>query len=60
MSSRKMQRANVARPSTEPVVDADTMRLSNLQLEYLDLVGIQVTSAGRASLAAAARARGLE
>jgi hypothetical protein len=55
---KQTRRVNTA-PKIRRVLDADTIRLSNDQLEFLDLVGIVVTDEGRIALAAAARARGV-
>jgi hypothetical protein len=55
---KQTRRVNTA-PKARRVLDADTVRLSNEQLEHLDLVGITVSDDGRIALAAAARARGV-
>lgn len=49
-------RSSAPRPAPS-YVDPETMRLSDLQMEFLGLVGIAISAAGRASLAAAARVR---
>lgn len=44
------------KPAPE-IVDAETIRLSDLQLEFLDLRGVHVGPGQRRALAAAARVR---
>lgn len=58
--NKKQLRVNGPSKSAEPPVDADTLRLSDLQLDFLDLKGIHMGPAQRRALAAAARARGVE
>lgn len=56
----KRLRVNGPGKQSEPPIDAETKRLSDLQLEFLELVGVHVGPAQRRALAAAARARGVE
>lgn len=56
----KQTRINRPGKPVADAVDAETLRLSNLQLEFLDLVGIHMGPGQRRALAAAARARGVE
>lgn len=53
---RKIERVNTG-PKPVEHVDPEIYRLSELQMEHLGLVGLTVSAAGRASLAAAARVR---
>lgn len=56
----KRMRVNGPGKQQEPPVDAETIRLSDLQLEFLELRGIHVGPAQRRALAAEARKRGVE
>lgn len=57
---KKQMRVNARQTTNNPKVDPETIRLSDLQLEFLDLVGVHVGPLQRIALAAAARARGVK
>lgn len=50
-------RVNQHKSDTAPKVDAETMRLAEIQMEFLDLVGISMGPDQLRALAAAARIR---
>lgn len=56
MTFQKKIRPNQTAPKP-PQVDAETVRLAKLQMEFLDLVGIHMGSDQLRALAAAARVR---
>ena len=55
--TQKRMRVNQHNNSPEPKVDAETMRLAELQMEFLDLTGVSMGPSQLRALAAAARIR---